>query len=57
LRIGVRGPFEDFAPVAVLDDAAEIHHGDPVAHVLDHAEVVADHDVGEPLAGVPDCLG
>ena len=32
---------------AGLDDAAEIHHGDPVAHVLDHAEIMADHDVGK----------
>ena len=29
------------------DDAAEIHHGDAVADMLDDAEVVADHDVGE----------
>jgi len=34
-----------FAPAAY--NAAEIHHRDPVAHVLDDAEVVADHDVGE----------
>ena len=39
---------EDLAPAALLDDAAEIHHGDPVADMLDHAEIVADHDVGEP---------
>ncbi len=43
----MRRPFEDFAPVACLHNAAEIHDGDPVAHVLDNAEVVADHNVGE----------
>jgi hypothetical protein len=43
----VRRPFEDFAPVACLHNGAEIHDGNPVAHVLDNAEVVADHDVGE----------
>src|SRR6266850_3103329 len=46
-RIRVRRPFEDFAPVACLHNAAEIHDGNPVAHVLDNAEVVADHNVGE----------
>ena len=30
-----------------LDDAAEIHHGDAMADVLDHAEVVRDEQVGE----------
>ena len=43
----MRRPFEDFAPVARLDNTAEIHDGDPVAHVLDNAEVVADHNVGK----------
>src|SRR5215207_1026032 len=47
LRIRVCRPFEDFAPAACLHDAAEIHDGNPVAHVLDDTEVVADHDVGE----------
>ena len=30
-----------------LDDAAEIHHGDALADVLDHREVVRDEQVGE----------
>src|SRR3981081_1421046 len=47
-RVGMARILEDFLPAALLDDAAEIHHGDPVAHMLDHAEIVADHDVSEP---------
>ena len=35
----------------MLDDAAEIHHRDAVADVLDHREIVRDEQVGElPLA-------
>ena len=33
--------------VGDLDDLAEVHHGDPVADVADHREVVRDEDVGE----------
>jgi hypothetical protein len=36
----MRGPLENFTPVVVLHDAAEIHDSDAVAHVLDDAEVV-----------------
>ena len=46
-RIGMARVLEDLLPAALLDDAAEIHHRHPVAHMLDHAEVVADHDVGQ----------
>src|SRR5438477_11076478 len=47
-RIRVPRILEDLLPAALLDDTAEIHHGDTVADMLDHAEIVADHDVGEP---------
>src|SRR5215207_7366657 len=47
-RVGMARTGEDRLPAPGLDDAAEIHHGDAVAHVLDDAEVVADHDVGQP---------
>ena len=40
-------PSEDRARVGVFDDAAEIHDGDLVADVLDHAEVVRDEDVAQ----------
>src|SRR3979490_694445 len=46
-RIGMAWILEDLLPAALLDDAAEIHHGDTTAHMLDHAEIVADHDVAE----------
>ncbi len=32
---------------ADLDDTAEVHHRDPVAHVPDDAEVVGDEQIGE----------
>jgi hypothetical protein len=38
---------EDLPPAALLHHLAEEHHQHPVAHMLDHAQVVADHDVGE----------
>ena len=31
----------------LLDDATEVHHGDPVADVLDDAQVVRDEEVRE----------
>ena len=31
-----------------LDDAPDIHHGDPFADVLDHAQVVRDEEIREP---------
>ena len=33
----------------MLDDLAEVHDRDPVAHVADDAEVVGDEDVGQPV--------
>src|SRR6266851_6062466 len=47
-RVGMARILEDLLPAALLDDAAEIHHGDAVADMLDDAEIVADHDVGQP---------
>src|SRR5438093_1036167 len=42
--IGMARILEDLPPAALLDDAAEIHDGDAVADMLDHAEIVADQD-------------
>ena len=39
---------EQSVRIALLDDAAEIHHRDLVAHLPDHAQVVADEEIGEP---------
>jgi hypothetical protein len=41
---------EERALVRGLDDAAEVHHGDPVRRVLHHREVVRDQQVGEAEA-------
>ena len=35
-----------------LDDLAEIHNRDPIAHVLDHREVVGDEEIGELHLGL-----
>jgi hypothetical protein len=48
LRVGVVGPGEERLGRRALDHAAEIHDHHPVGDVLDHAEVVADEQVGEP---------
>jgi hypothetical protein len=50
-RLGVgmaRIPIE-FGRRGQFDDLAEIHHRDAVAHVLDHAEIVGDEEIGEPV--------
>ena len=41
-------PREQRALVGVFDDAAEIHHGDAVADVLDHRQIVRDEKISEP---------
>ena len=48
-RLGVRHdrPRVELLGRRELDDLAEVHHGDPVAHVADDSEVVRDEDVGE----------
>ena len=38
---------EQVDPIRQLGDAAQVHHGDPVADVLDHAHVVGDEHVGQ----------
>ena len=49
-RLGVRMQRrgEQRLLVGVFDDAAEIHHRDAVADVLDHREIVRDEQVSEP---------
>src|SRR5262249_6793557 len=47
-RIGMPRALEDVAPGARFDNTPQIHDRDVIAHMLDHAEVVADHDVSEP---------
>jgi hypothetical protein len=48
LGVGVVRLLEQLFGWRHLDDAAEIHDGDPVGEVLDHAEIVADEEIGEP---------
>ena len=37
----------DLVAVAGLDQLAPVHHGDPVADVADHGQVVRDEEVGD----------
>ena len=46
-RVGVRRRREQPVGIATLDDAAEIHHRHFVAHLADHAQIVADEEIGE----------
>src|SRR5829696_649219 len=49
LRIGVERAREQAALVGQLDDPAEVHHRDAVAHVPHHGEIVADEQVSEAV--------
>ena len=49
-RVGVRRLGEQLLGRADLAQAAEIHHGDAVAHRLHHGEVVGDEQQGEAVA-------
>ncbi len=52
LDIGHARAVQDFLGLAQLDDAAEIHHRDPVAEMLHHAEIMGDEEIGEAEAGL-----
>ena len=55
-RGGVRvvGPLENRFGGAGFDDAAEVHHRDPVGDMPDHRQVVRDEDVGDAAVGPAD---
>ena len=46
-RVRVTWPLVQLVGGGDLDDLAEVHHRDPVAHVRDDGQVVGDEDVGE----------
>src|SRR5881392_826260 len=46
-RIGMGATLEQILRPALLDDAAEIHHRDLVAEIVDDREIVADQDVAQ----------
>ena len=48
LRVRVARVAEELLAVGQLDDAAQVHHRDAIADVLDHAHVVGDEEVGQP---------
>src|SRR5262245_21052961 len=45
-RVRVPGSIEELPHRRLLDDLAGVHHGDPVAHLCDDAEVVRHEDEG-----------
>jgi hypothetical protein len=47
-RVGVLLALEQVVPLAELGDAAQVHHRDAIADVLDDAHVVGDEHVGQP---------
>ena len=44
-------PLVDLVGVALFDDLAEIHDGDPVADVPDDGEIVGNEEVGHTQLG------
>src|SRR6204780_1560655 len=48
LRIGVQRRGIEFARRRGLDDAAEIHHGDASADMLDDRQIMGDEQISEP---------
>ena len=51
LRVGVPRAAQHLLGGAALDDAAEVHHRDPVGDVPGQAEVVGHHDDAQPEVG------
>ncbi len=47
-RIWMSWVVKQFFDRSGLDQLAQIHDRDPVAEVLDHAQVVADEQIGQP---------
>ena len=48
--VGVGGPPVDLLGGTDLAHLAEVHHHDPVAHVLDHGQVMRDEQHGQAVA-------
>ena len=51
LRVGMARRAQQLDPRALLDDAARVHDGDPVGHLVDDAEVVGDEQHGRAGLG------
>ena len=45
--IGVFGIFVQFAAGRHLHNLAQIHNRHPIAHILDHTQIVSDNQIGE----------
>ena len=52
LGVGVERVVKEGVAIGELDDLAEVHDGDAVRDVLDHAEVVGDKEIGEAQLGL-----
>ena len=57
LRIGMARRCEQTHAVCMLNDPAHIHHRDAVTHVLHHAEIMADKQIGQAKVFLRDCEG
>ena len=47
LSIGMAGGFEDVAGRAQLHDAAHVHNRHTISHIVKHAQIMGDKDIGE----------
>ena len=50
LGVGVQGVYVDRVAGGDFDNPAEVHHGDAVADVADHRQVVGDEQIGQAQA-------
>ncbi len=47
LGAGVPGACEERLGRGELDDAPDVHHGDPIADMLDDTQIMSDEDAGQ----------
>ena len=52
--VGMERSLIELVRGTLFDDLAEVHHGDAVAHVAHHTEIVGNEDVGQtaPLLNI-----
>jgi hypothetical protein len=55
--IGVKRIVENPGGRSARDDATEIHDGDPIAHALNHREVMTDQNVSQSEEALYSCMG
>ena len=47
--VGMGRPVEQLDGIGLLDDDAELHHGDPRGEIAHRCQVVRDEEIGKPV--------